>query len=431
MRYTRFLPICASRRTSARITAVALLVCACVDSASAQWTQWGGPRRDFTSDAIGLAEKWPESGPPKIWSREIGNGHSSILVDGDFLYTMCRRGDQDAVLAVHADTGKTAWEFKYDAPTKPRMRLDFGPGPHSTPLIVGERIFTIGATVLFHCLNKRTGAVLWSHDLMEELGASHVGRGYAASPIAYRDLVILNVGGPDTGLAAFRQDTGEVVWKSEKFSPSVSSPILAKINGEDHLISALGTNRVGLDPATGKPRWKTTVNLDIPALMSTPVMVAPNRVFYTAAYGCGSRVLEITKDGDGYEATELWHNKKLRVQHANVVQIGDFVYGTSGDFGPAILVAMNVKTGKVAWRKRGFPKSTILLVDGKLLMLDEDGRLTLATASPEGLEIHAQAQVLSAEGHKTWTVPTLVGTRLYLRDFEQIMALELGVGGDS
>ena len=160
-------------------------------------------------------------------------------------------------------------------------------------------------------------------------------------------------------------------------------------------------------------------------------MVAPNRVFYTAAYGCGSRVLEITKDGDGYEATELWHNKKLRVQHANVVQIGDFVYGTSGDFGPAILVAMNVKTGKVAWRKRGFPKSTILLVDGKLLMLDEDGRLTLATASPEGLEIHAQAQVLSAEGHKTWTVPTLVGTRLYLRDFEQIMALELGVGGDS
>ncbi|MCH8808083.1 MAG: PQQ-binding-like beta-propeller repeat protein, partial [Planctomycetes bacterium] len=211
MRYTRFLPICASRRTSARITAVALLVCACVDSASAQWTQWGGPRRDFTSDATGLVEKW----------------HSSILVDGDFLYTMCRRGDQDAVLAMHADTGKTAWEFKYDAPTKPRMRLDFGPGPHSTPLIVGERIFTVGATVLFHCLNKRTGAVLWSHDLMEELGASHVGRGYAASPIAYRDLVILNVGGPDTGLAAFRQDTGEVVWKSEKFSPSVSSPSLA------------------------------------------------------------------------------------------------------------------------------------------------------------------------------------------------------------
>jgi outer membrane protein assembly factor BamB len=311
------------------------------------------------------------------------------------------------------------------------MALDFGAGPHSTPLVAGNRVFTIGAMVQLQCREKKTGKLVWRHDLMDEMGANHCYRGYGASPIAYKNTVIVNVGGREVGLAAFDQETGEVVWKSERFAPSVVSPILARINDEDHLITGLRTDRLGLDPATGAIRWKATVEQDMPAMMSTPLMVAGNRVFYTAAYGCGSRVFEITCGEDGYKAQELWHNRHMRVQHGNVVQIGDHVFGTSGDFGDAILTALNVKTGKVAWRKRGFPKSTILLADGKLLILDEDGRLTLATATPKGLEVHAQAKVLNDDGHHTWTAPTLVGTRLYLRDFYQIRALDLSAAGNS
>ena len=110
-----------------------LIASAAVAPAPAQWTQWGGPQRDFSCDATGLTDKWPEGGPATIWSREIGPGHSSILVEGDTLYTMCRRGDKDAVLALSTATGKTIWETRYDAPTKPDMQLDFGAGPHSTP----------------------------------------------------------------------------------------------------------------------------------------------------------------------------------------------------------------------------------------------------------------------------------------------------------
>jgi hypothetical protein len=150
----------------------------------AQWLQWGGPRRDFTCDSTGLAEQWPDDGPPKIWSREIGPGQSAIVTDGELLFTMCRRETKDAVLAFRAADGEKVWEMQYEAPPKEDMLLDFGPGPHSTPLLVDDRLFTVGGLVHFYCLDKKTGRVLWSHDLMAEMGASHLQRGYGPSPIA-------------------------------------------------------------------------------------------------------------------------------------------------------------------------------------------------------------------------------------------------------
>jgi hypothetical protein len=45
------------------------------------WPQWGGPRRDFTSSTTGLATSWPAAGPPRLWSRAVGEGHSALSAD--------------------------------------------------------------------------------------------------------------------------------------------------------------------------------------------------------------------------------------------------------------------------------------------------------------------------------------------------------------
>lgn len=394
--------------------------------AAAQWTQWGGPERNFVSAPVVLADNWPEAGPRKLWSREIGPGHSSILVDGKRLYTMCRRGDQDVVLALNAETGETVWEYAYDAPPKPDMQLEFGPGPHSTPLIVGDRLYTVGATVRFHCLDKHSGKVIWQHDLMKELGASHLGRGYGASPLAWRDTVILSVGGPEVGLAAFKQDSGEVVWKSEPMRGGYPSPIIATIAGRPQVIVALAAVRAGLDPDTGATLWKTTVDQQLAAIMSTPIFVAPDKVFFTCAYGGGSQLFQIREEGGAFMPELLWHSKRLKVQHGNAVRVGDIVVGSSGDFGPAFLMAVSLADGEMVWRERGFAKATLLLAGERMLILDEEGDLALATPSREGLTIHARAKLLAA---KSWTVPTLVGTTLYLRDNKTIAAVDLAPGG--
>ena len=95
----------------------------------------------------------------------------------------------------------------------------------------------------------------------------------------------------------------------------------------------------------------------------------------------------------------------------SAVRLGDYVYGTSGDFGPAFLTALDVKTGEAAWRHRGFPRASIIYADGKAIILDEDGDLAIAKLSPKELTILARAKVLETTA---WSAPSLVGTTLYV-----------------
>jgi hypothetical protein len=69
---------------------------------------------------------------------------------------------------------------------------------------------------------------------------------------------------------------------------------------------------------------------------------------------------------------ELWTTNRMRVHIGNLLRIGDALYGSSDDFGPAPLTALDAKTGKVLWRDRSFPKATFLYADGKLILVDED-----------------------------------------------------------
>ena len=87
------------------------------------------------------------------------------------------------------------------------------------------------------------------------------------------------------------------------------------------------------------------------------------------------------------------------------------------------MAAINIKTGEIAWRKRGFAKANCVYADGKLIILDEDGMLYLTTASPEDLTVHSQVELLDKVA---WTAPTIVGKRLYVRDKSKIVALDLG-----
>jgi len=98
-------------------------------------------------------------------------------------------------------------------------------------------------------------------------------------------------------------------------------------------------------------------------------------------------------------------------------------FGSSGDFGPAFLTAIHARTGEIAWQDRTFAKASFLNLGGKAILLDEDGVLALVTLSADGLTVLAKAQVARAV---SWTVPTLVGTTLYVRDRVNIMALDLG-----
>ncbi|MGH9880338.1 MAG: PQQ-binding-like beta-propeller repeat protein, partial [Pyrinomonadaceae bacterium] len=222
--------------------------------AQAEWPQWGGPGRNFVSNSTGLAASWPQSGPKQLWSRALGEGHSAIVVDGNTLYTMYSKGEQEYVVALAAATGKTIWEVKYDAPTA-GIDYEYGFGPHSTPLLVGDLLYTVGSVGKLQALDKKTGKVVWSLDLYKDLGGRKMGRGYSCSPLAYKNTIILTLGGPGQTVVAFDQKDGKVVWKSQTLDLSPASPIVINVDGQDQLVAFLGKEVAGIDPNNGALLW--------------------------------------------------------------------------------------------------------------------------------------------------------------------------------
>jgi outer membrane protein assembly factor BamB len=405
-------------------------------SSTAHWPQWGGPHRNFIVGDAGLAAAWPESGPPLLWSRPLGTGHSAIVVDDGRIYTMYRVGNgrarqgpweaEEIVIAMDASTGKTIWEHKY--PSR-REDFSFGAGPHSTPLIVGDRLFTIGTNQQLFALDKRSGKVLWSHDLIEAFGSPEllirpvVKVGYGCSPIAFRDTIICSVGGPGQSVMAFRQHDGTVAWKSGDFLTSAAAPVLIDFEGQPQLVFLAGGTVTAIDPQNGSVLWSHAHDPGNDLNCATPLWGSDNVLFVSSAYKAGSRAIQLKKTSSGTATEELWFTNRVRFMFLNAVRVGDFVYGTTGDFGPAFLTALNVKTGEAAWQHRGFGRASLLQAGDKTIIMDEDGDLALARLTPAGATILAQAKIFDTT---TWTAPTLVGTTLFARDREKIVALNLG-----
>jgi outer membrane protein assembly factor BamB len=396
-----------------------------------EWTQWGGPTRDFMSDAKGLATTWPAGGPRKLWTRALGEGHSSILVENGRLYTMyrpmgmlslVRRSQEEVVTALDAATGKTLWEFKYPSPTDD---LDFsqGAGPHSTPLIVGNLLYATSTRKELFALNKATGKKVWSHDFMKEYGAPSPGRGYSCSPLFYNGTIIVTMGGPGQSVAAFNQQTGALVWKAGEFQSAPASPILIDVDGQKQLVLFAGESVAGLDPSNGRTLWTRGHKTDWGLNISTPVWSPSDHLlFVSSAYSTGSRAIELRQAGGTTTTSEKWFSRRMRVHIGTVIRLGDYAYGSSGDFGPAFISAIDMKTGNVVWQDRSFARAQLLYADGKAIVLDEDGNLGLATLAPQGLKVLAKAPVME---HLSWTPPTLVGTTLYARDRKTIAAFNL------
>jgi outer membrane protein assembly factor BamB len=405
------------------IVLVALFFVPATTAFAQDWAQWGGPHRNFISDTKGLATTWPATGPRRLWQRDLGEGYSAIAVEGGMLFTMYRKGDNEVAIALDAATGKTVWEYSYAAPFSPEYDMTNGPGPHATPLVSGNMVFTSGATGKLNCLDKKTGKVLWSHDLIKEFQGTVRVNGYSCSPIAYKDTVVMMVGGPSSSLVAFNRQNGSVVWKKHDFRNSTSSPIVINVDGQDQLVAFMWSDIVGVDPNNGNLLWSHPHPAEHGLNTSTPIWGPDNLLFMSSGYGGGSRVLKLTRAGNKTTVEELWANSLMRIHFSNAIRVGDFVYGSSGDFGPAPFTAVNVKTGNVVWRNRSFPRASFIFADGRFIILDEDGHLLLATATAEGLTVTSKAELLQ---NQSWTVPSLSGTHLYLRDRKNIIALELG-----
>jgi outer membrane protein assembly factor BamB len=390
--------------------------------AGVPWTQWGGPHRNFQTDATGLKDTWPVTGPRVVWKRSLGEGYSSAAVEDGVLYTMYGKPREEFVLAANAETGATLWEhatpmtFQSDAP-------EMGNGPYSTPLIVGDRLFTTGVAGRLQCLDKKSGKVLWTQQLWDEHRGSRLMYGYASSPIAFRDTVIVPVGGRGKAVMAFKQADGAVAWAKNDFGNVYSSPLLINVGGLEQLAVLLDGVICAVNPHNGDLQWQVPFKVDYSIAIATPIYGPDNLLFVSSEYGGGAKVVELQRDGQQTIAKELWSTPRLRLHHGNAMRIGDAIYFSSGGKGSqAILSAVEARSGKILWQERSIEKATFVWADRKLITLDQEGNLMIAHPSPQGFKIAAKAALLT---NNAWTPPTLVGSRLYIRDRRTMMVVDL------
>jgi outer membrane protein assembly factor BamB len=326
------------------------------------------------------------------------------------------------VLAAKAASGETVWEHKYAAPFTSSMKMENGSGPHVTPLVTEHGVYAIGVLGQLRCLDAATGKLQWQVDIPKQFGLAIPDRGYSASPVAYRDMLFVRAG-RGSAVVALRQQDGSLVWKGGDFGYSGATPVRGNVGGFDQLVVFGSDEIAALNPLNGDLQWKARHTTQYGLNISAPVWGDDSIVFCSSAYGSGSRGVQVRRVGDHVEAQELWFNNQVRIHFTNAIRIGDLVYASSGDFGPAPLTAIDARTGEIAWRDRTFAKANLLYADGKIILLDEDGTLGLARVSPGGLEVLAKTNLAQT---RHWTVPTLDGTRLYIRNQREMLAIELG-----
>ncbi len=279
-------------------------------------------------------------------------------------------------------------------------------GPGATPTIADGRVYHASKWGELFCLDASTGKVVWKKQLRDETDARVPTWGFNGSPTVVDDTIYLNVG--SAGMA-LQKDNGEILWQSDRGNPGYSTPLLRDINGAPALLLASGNYYLAVDPGTGKRLWSHRWVTRYGVNAADPIVVG-NQVFISSGYNKGCALLEIT----GPEVKTVWKSKALRNQFSGSVVLDGYLYGIDGDSsGQASLKCLEWTTGEEKWNypENGF--GSLLATRSHLLVLDHEGTLRVAPASPRGFTPTSSARILDG---RCWTAPVLANQRLYARN---------------
>ena len=139
-------------------------------------------------------------------------------------------------------------------------------------------------------------------------------------------------------------------------------------------------------------------------------------------YDAGAVGFRLDNGDGGFQTREIWRNKEMRNHFNSSVLVDGMIYG----FDNATLKAVDPQTGDKTWAyRRGLGKGSLIFADGLLIVLTETGTLKLVEGTARqlcraGLAYRAERSLL--------TEPTLLDGRLYLRNREEMVALDLRSG---
>jgi outer membrane protein assembly factor BamB len=381
--------------------------------------QFLGPDRDNQVPGIKLARDWEAHPPKEVWRHPIGAGWSSFAVVGDFAVTLEQRDDREVVVCYRKSTGETCWVHD-DGETF--ISVIGGDGPRSTPTIDEGRVYTFGVMGRLSCLDGATGKALWSHPLLdrqaENFSKIYPEWGKSCSPLVVGNLVIVSRGLPDGhSLEAYDKLTGKRAWHAGDAPSAYTSPVLATLDGKQQIVVVDRESVEGYD-LDGAPLWSFEWKGAEPKVPQ-PVAIAPDRLFISAGYGVGAKLLKLDQGDGGWKIEELWSKRTLKPKFTNVVVRDPIAYAL--DDGTA-LTCIDLATGNRKWRGGRYGHGQILQAGDLLLVLAENGELALVDATADSGKELGRVTIFA---DKTWNEPTLAGKYLLMRNDREAACYEL------
>ena len=398
------------------------------------WTSFRGPDAlNIATDVPPLANAWPAEGPEVLWKIPVGDGYAAPAVLNGRVYLMDYdvEGRADVIRCLSLEDGKEIWRRSYDVNIKRNHGMS-----RTIPAVTERYLVTVGPKCHVVCLDPESGDFRWGIDLVQDFG-TEVPLWYAGQcPFIDNDVAVIAPAGSEALLIGVDCETGKVLWQTPNprgWEMSHSSVIPMTILGQRiYVYSALG----GFAAVSAEPGSEGKLLFDLPwdakVVAPSPVQVGEDLIFVTAGYGKGSRLLKLSKTGDGL-AAEVVYDKTpseiLSCEQQTPIFHDGLIYGilpkAAGELNGQFVCAR--PDGTVVWTSgsdQRFGLGPFLKADNKFFLLDDAGTLTMLDATREGYHQLGRAEILN--GHDAWGPLALAGSRLLLRDMNNLACVELG-----
>lgn len=427
-----------------------LLLCLACVLRSEDWPEWRGRGRLGVWSETGILEQFPAGGLRVEWRTPVRTGFAGPAVSEGrvFLTDFSRDGNGpkgiERTLCLDETTGRVLWTHEWEA-NYTGLAVTYATGPRATPTVDGDRVYVLGAMGALHCLNAKTGAVLWRKDYVKDYKTSVPVWGMTAAPLVDGPRLICLAGGEGNAkVVAFDKMTGKEIWRAiaSDGEPGYAPPIAITAAGRKQIIVWRPEAVTALEPETGKVLWEQPFKVNLGLSVATPVLNGP-RLLVSSFYN-GSMMLEL--DDSRPSARTLWKGSsaseiKTDGLHALIntpVIAGDHVYGicSYGQFR-----CLNARTGERVWETLAVTgeqarwSTGFIVRHGERYFINNDhGDLIIAKLSPEGYQEISRTRLIKPTansgnrrqmGAVHWSHPAYANRHIFVRNDEEIFSASL------
>lgn len=402
-----------------KLLAVSLLALFPAGAAADDWPQFRGPYGTGASTETDFPVEW---GPSKNlrWKTPLpGAGSSSPVVSHGRVFVTAAedKGRRRSLICLDRKTGAVLWTREVPCPDEPTQQDN--PYCGSSPCADGERVIVWHSSAGLHCYDP-DGKALWSRDLGK---FAHMW-GYGASPILHGDRVILNCGpGDRTFLVSIDKKSGEIVWKMEEpggsnsqWVGSWSTPLVTKIDGKDQIVIGYPGHVKGCDPATGKVLWTCE---GLGKLVYADVITSNGVGVATCEDEGGNSIgFRLGGQGDVTATARLWARPRAMEVGTGMIVEGRLWTVDNGGF----LRSTEIETGKEVLKERlpgGAAWSSIVSGGKRLYVTTRSGDTVVFAPDPKKFTTLAVNKL----GEPTNSTPALSEGEIFLRTQKSLFCI--------